>query len=189
MNARKSATFFIFLALALLLVTACGGNQSAPATAAVPPTQAAAQQGGFVPAKTSCDELNAQLSASIGRQGSITASVPFEDYVNSGKGTACQIAFSATGKDMADFTGLSKPAEDTLTREHWTDMPDYGAGGAGGYQTAYNRGNVLCFMFVEAEPADPALCPSDQPIATCWETLKPEQKIFNLTLNCAQPSE
>jgi hypothetical protein len=188
MNARKTTTIFIFLTLALL-VAACGGNQAAPATAAVPPTQAAAQEGGFVPASASCDELNALLSTSIGRQGSITASVPFEDYVNSGKGSACQIAFSAMGKDMEDFTGLSKPAEDTLTQEHWTNLPEYAAGGASGSQTAYNRGNVLCFMLVEAKPADPALCPSDQPLAVCFETLKPEQKIFNLMLSCAQPSE
>jgi hypothetical protein len=188
MNARKVTPVFVFLALALL-AAACGGNQGAPATAAIPPTQVAAQQDGFVPAVNSCKELNEQLSASVGIQGTAADSVPFEDYINSGKGTACQIAFSATGKDMENFTGLTKPAEDTLTREHWTNMPDYGAGGAGGYQTAYNRGNVLCFMLVEAKPVDPALCPSDQPIATCWETLKPEQKVFNLTLNCAQPSE
>ena len=143
----------------------------------------------YVPlASTECDALNATLSASVGKQGTIAASVPFEDYVNSKIGSACQISFSATGKDMENFTGLSKPVEDTLVNQGWQRDERYGAAGAGGYQLAYAKGNVLCLFSVEAKPLDRAVCPANQPISVCWETLPPEQKIFNVTLTCAQPS-
>ncbi|MCJ7432503.1 MAG: hypothetical protein MUO77_03355 [Anaerolineales bacterium] len=133
-----------------------------------------------------CSTLNAALSANTGVQGGVTPSIAFDDYVNSKSGSGCQINFVATGQTFSNFTGLSQPVEATLVSLGWQQDARYGAGGAGGYAIAYAKGKNLCLLVVESAPSDSSLCPGNEPFTVCWDRLAPEQKIFNLTLNCAQ---
>lgn len=154
-----------------------------PTAESVPSVNSGSQQD-YTPMNTDdCSTLNAALSASAGIQGEVTPSMAFNDYVNSKSGSGCQINFVATGQTFSNFTGLSQPVEATLVSLGWQQDARYGAGG---YATAYAKSKNLCLLVVESAPSDSSLCPGNEPFTVCWDRLTPEQKIFNLTLNCAQ---
>jgi hypothetical protein len=176
-------------------MTTCGPSFGVPAApdgnfaaiAGAPESCISGSQQDYMPISTGdCSALNTELSSATGVQGGINPSVTFTDYVNSKSGTGCLISFSATGQTFSNFTGLSNPAENTLKNLGWQADMNYGAAGAGGIGMGYVKGNNLCLLSARSAPSDRALCPENQPIASCWEKLAPEQKIFTLTLNCAQ---
>jgi hypothetical protein len=52
--------------------------------------------------------------------------------------------------------------------------------------SGYRKGKDLCLLNVRWAPAPGANCPQDQPISAC--NLRPEQRAYTITLNCAQPA-
>jgi hypothetical protein len=174
--------------------TTCGPSFGVPAApdgnfAAIAATSAnclSAQQDYTPLSAGDCSALNAAVSASTDVQGEIAPAVTFNDYVNSQNGTGCLISLVATGQTFQSLSGLSKPVEDTLTGLGWQQDTRYGASGAGSYAMAYSKGKDLCLMVVASKPSDSSLCPGNEPFTVCWDRLTPEQKTFNLTLNCAQ---
>jgi hypothetical protein len=133
-----------------------------------------------------CSALSAAVSASAGVQGEIIPSAAFNDYVNSKNGTGCEVSLVGTGQTFQSFTDLSRPVEDTLTSMGWQQDMRYGAAGAGSIAMAYSKGKNLCLMTAKSKPSDSSLCSGNEPFAVCWERLTPEQKMFSVTLNCAQ---
>jgi hypothetical protein len=116
-----------------------------------------------------------------------SASVPFDDYVNSKNGSACQISIVTTRNVVSNFSVLMTAAENTLKSQGWSQDPRYGAAGVGGYQIGYAKGKDLCYVMAFTKPVDPSLCPSNsgQPITVCWDSLPPEQMQVGVTLTCA----
>lgn len=152
-------------------------------TATLPPVAAK----GYQPLDpTSCEALNSALIGSLGISGSWEYPVPFTDYIKGESGSGCQVTFSTTGASVSNYMdGLYKPAQATLQGLGWVEDVNYGAGGPLGMSTGYRKDNVLCLLSAKGEPVDRALCPSDQPIGSCWEKLTPDQQILTLTLNCS----
>ncbi len=170
------------IAVIVALTQTADALQAPPATAA--PTQTPAS--GYLPLSAEeCAALNNALSSAAGYPGAIASPVPFEDFQTGQTGNGCQIRFQTSGLDMENFEPLVNPVASALLAAGWTEDLAYGAGGAGGYGTAFRKDSTLCLTLVESKPSDPALCPADQPMAVCWANLLPQQKTFNLTLNCA----
>lgn len=200
MSAKRTMSVLVLLLITLsVFLSSCASDQAQEIavivaltqTAAalqqqpVPETQLPAAQGYAPLSEQECSALNDALSVRIGFSGQVTSPVPFEDFVKGEAGSGCQIFFSATGVNYPNSTGLADPATAVLQETGWVEDMAYGAGGAGGYATAFRKDATLCTMIVAAEPADRSLCPADQPIASCWENLAPEQKLFSVTLNCS----
>jgi hypothetical protein len=198
---RKNAIFFI---LAGLIVLACGRTTTpaefatmdaqinialtqtfaavsrAEAETAVAATQAATP--GYHPISADeCTNLQNNLTANLGVTPDVLNPAPFTDYVNNLSGTSCQMTFSGDGNSVF-FEGSN-----VFLSDGWTDESEkYGAGGAGGIVTAYQKLGALCLYSVESGPADPSFCAPDVALVECMSGLAPEQIQRTVTVSCAR---
>jgi hypothetical protein len=150
------------------------------------PTAVSAQvypRGSFVPySSLECERLRSAFEEAIGAPV-VIETVPFNDRVSGGTGTACRIHGTGTGATYT-MPGPFNTLVSLVPTLGWTeDGINYGAGGPTGMSTGYHKGGALGLLSVGWHPSADANCPKDQPIGMC--ALTPEQKIFDVTFDVA----
>jgi hypothetical protein len=148
-----------------------------PSPTAVPTVSA----GGLKPLESAaCGDLAKAIGQALGVETSL-AEAPFQDYVTGQAGTGCQMAVAGAGWD---FAAVTKSLWAMLAAQGWQEDTMYDADGPTGAVRGFRQGGGLCLLTVEWKPSPDANCPSDKPISDCQ--LKPEQKLYSVSLNCAQ---
>lgn len=127
-----------------------------------------------------CTTLEAYISQSVGFTGEITSPVPFDDYVTEKNGDGCQIEYAHTRP-----TELSAQVEASLTSLGWQEDDRYGAGGIGGFSTAFRNSDMLCKYVSAVQAVDENACPFGDDYLRCMMSLPPEALLETTTLNCA----
>jgi len=130
-----------------------------------------------------CSDLSKTMVQTLGAAVT-TEEAPFQDYINGKAGTGCQMRATGTGLDFENFWSVAETLRETLGAQGWEADFMYAADGPTGTDNGFRRGNTLCLFSVGWEPSEDANCPQDQPISAC--ELAPEQKLYTITLNCAQ---
>jgi hypothetical protein len=187
------------LALAVLLLTECGGAPaeptieatpilpaatSTPATATAVPTATAEALSDLQPLSSAeCSDLADAMSQTLGIPGE-TAEAQFQDHVSQRMGTGCQTTITGTGLDFESVQVAVNALRRMIQAQGWYEDFRYGGGGPTGELTGFRQANKLCRLLVGWDPSEDANCPSDQPIYAC--ELSPEQKLYTISLNCVQ---
>jgi hypothetical protein len=161
-----------------------------PAATPLPPTPTAVPlptavltvpAGGFKPVdSTACGDLAKAMGQALGVKA-VVVEAPFQDYVTGQAGTGCHAAVAGSGWD---FVAVTKSLWAMLAAQGWQEDTMYAADGPTGTAGGFRQGDGLCLVTVEWKPSPDANCPSDKPISDCQ--LKPEQKLYSVSLNCAQ---
>ena len=156
-----------------------------PAPAEQPTEQPAPVEGNWRPLDPAeCGDL-ADAMAQILSADVTTRQAPFLDRANGTAGVGCQLLVTGTGQDfdMMAFDALSG----MLASKGWEEDIQYGGGGPTGLLGGFRKESGLCLLLVGWEPSEDANCPQDQPITAC--ELTPEQHLYTITLDCAEPIE
>jgi hypothetical protein len=109
----------------------------------------------------------------------------FQD-LNGVAGESCQLAIIATGVEFPNPVEAGQRIAKTLSDNGWTADPQYAADSPTGTIAGMRRENQLAVYHVEWFPGAAVTCPADQPIATCIESLTPDQLGYNITVDLAQ---
>ena len=133
---------------------------------------------------TECNDLADAMAQILGVDVT-TTEVPFLDRANGTDGVGCQLLVTGTGQDL-DLTAF-EALMGMLTSKGWSEDAQYGGGGPTGMLTGFHKESGLCLLLVGWEPSEDANCPEDQPIGMC--ELTPEQQLYAITLDCAEPTE
>ncbi len=189
------------LCLALIvtmLLAGCGRGSKDPTPTSMPPTitpvpPTATPMPTEMPTTGDLQPLSSEECATIanamgqnlGLTGE-TTTAPFEDPITQQTGTGCQTTFTANGQMFETINDLDSPARAALEDLGWQKDDQYGGAGAGGLLYGFRKDNGLCHLIIASRPSDDALCADDEPFATCWERLAPEQRIFEVIVNCVQ---
>ncbi len=202
----------LILVIIIELLAACGTNEATPefddaaistsvaatqaaaaaetAAAGVVEDMGAAVEGDLQPLDSpDCDALADALSGAL--------AVPVEQsevaVEQDGKsGAGCQIIAVGSGVDFIDMPSVDAAMRSLLELRGWeedTTAPSclgIGGFGPGATVSCYVREAARCALFVHIDPADPALCPDDEPIAVCFSELDPVQIIYTIDLVCAR---
>ena len=202
------AVFVLIITLPILFLTGCGSTPTptpvptdtpepprptptaAPTNTSVPESrpEPATEQGtsAFAPlASADCETLASDLEKALGVKPATSESA-FTDYIGGQNGTGCQAVATGTGADFGELPAVASKLQKMLEDQGWTYDMQYQADGPSGTGMGFHKEAGLCLLTVNWEPSADANCPDDQPLATC--KLKPEQKLFTIVLNCAQPS-
>ena len=152
------------------------GAQAAPGAA-----------GGYTPiADAQCTEVQNQLTQALGIDVSrSTAPAAFQD-LSGGTGQSCQLVISATGAQFPNMVDAGQRIAGALTPNGWTLDPQYTADSPTGTMHGLRRNNQLAVYNVQWSPAAGVTCPADQPIATCAQSLTPDQMTYTITVDLAQ---
>jgi hypothetical protein len=165
----------INIALTQTFVAASSGETET----AVAATQAATP--GYRPITADeCANLQNSLTSNLGVAPAVLNPAPFTDYVNNMSGTGCQMVFRGDGNSTF-FEGSS-----VFLSDGWTEKIQYGAGGASGVATAYEKLGALCLYSTQTAPADPGFCAADMLLPECMAGLTAEQKLLTVTVSCAR---
>jgi hypothetical protein len=111
---------------------------------------------------------------------------PFEDHITQQMGTGCQMTFTANGQMFENIGAIDGPARAALESLGWQVDERYGGAGAGGLLYGFRKDDKLCRLVIGSRPSDEDLCADDEPFFTCWERLTPEQRIFEVIVNCVR---
>lgn len=110
--------------------------------------------------------------------------VPFQDFINQGRGTSCQLTVTGNGRKFKDVDQVLRKTSAMLTQQGWKNAPNYVADGPTGVARGFRKGNNLAVLNIEWEPSGDANCPKDQPISDC--ELSPEQQLYRITLDAVR---
>ncbi len=132
-----------------------------------------------------CATIAGAMGQNLGLTGE-TTTAPFEDPITQQTGTGCQVTFTANGQMFETIDDLDDPSRAALESLGWQKDDQYGGAGAGGLLYGYRKDDKLCRLIIGSRPSDEALCTDDEPFYTCWERLTPEQRIFEVIVNCVQ---
>jgi putative hemolysin len=186
----------VLSAMIAVLSVACATTPSTQVqTGAVTPTAATAI--GSAPAAApsasalqplssqTCAELAAAMSTTLGV--AVTQSqAPITDPATGQSGTSCQATATGTGEQFAAPDKVVHEIAGMLQSQGWQEDPKLAAGGATGFGEGFRKENAMCMAVAQWQPDASANCPKDKPITTCQVT--PKQKLYTVTLNCAQSS-
>ena len=152
------------------------GAQAAPGAA-----------GGYTPVDdAACTEVQNQLTQALGIDvGRSTAPAAFQD-LSGGTGQSCQLTIAATGAQFPNMVDAGQRIAGALTPNGWTLDPQYAADSPTGTIHGLRRNNQLAVYNVQWAPAAGVTCPADQPIATCAQSLTPDQMTYTITVDLAQ---
>jgi len=210
---KKMPQILLFVTLSSIFAASCGASnretdiavivaltqtaaalqqpQSAPQTEAATdaPTEVPAvvpPVSGYQPYDAvACTSLSDVIFANVGLTGSVLSPVPLDDYITGQNGSACQIAYAGTSATVPATVDLYASASSTLIAQGWVEDINYSAGGPTGLASAFRKDASLCLVSFERMPVDRALCNANEPIASCFAILSPEQITLNLTLTCS----
>ena len=148
---------------------------------------AAGAAGGYTPiADAECTEVQKELTQGLGVDVSRnTAPVAFQD-LSGGAGQSCQLIINATGAQFPNMVDAGQRIAGALTPNGWTLDPQYAADSPTGTLHGLRRNNQLAVYNVQWAPAAGITCPADQPIATCAQSLTPDQMTYTITVDLAQ---
>lgn len=160
-------------------------NECAPGNT-TPQTSPDAIEEDFTPLSSNeCDSLAESMQKALSVDVNVS-NAPFQDYITGKTGTGCHIIATGTGVNFPDFVAAEQGLRSMLGNAGWREDIQYSAGGPTGSASGYRSENRLCLLNVSWLASADTQC-SDKPIADC--DLKPEQKLFTITLHCAQESQ
>ncbi len=188
----------VLVLAAMVLPAGCGGTPPVPtATPTRPPmpepTATPTQlpqpptpepSGGLRPLEAAtCSGLADALEQALG-VAVTTVEASFEDYITGQTGTGCRMTADGTGLDFEGLDTVRGAVIEVFEAQGWQADIKYEAAGPTGEAGAHRKGDALCLWEAVWEPSEDANCPPDQPISAC--ELSPEQKLYTITVNCAQ---
>ncbi len=137
-----------------------------------------------------CSDLAGAMSQVLGVVTE-TSETFIENSWSEQTGTACQIIATGSGLDFEHIIMIEDNLKAVLRTWGWyeeTAAPiclGKGGWGPGASTSCFTQADQICEVFVYVEPVDHDLCPDDQPISVCFDTLAPEQLIYYRMLTCA----
>jgi hypothetical protein len=150
------------------------------------PTSAPAADMTFTPlSQDECSHIADILSMAFGVEFG-TAEVAFQDFLTGNTGMGCAIQANGDGSKFDNPGLVSMTVSQQLAPEGWATDVQYSADGPTGTVVGLTKGDKLCILDANWMPSEDADCAPDQPISEC--DLTPEQKLFTVTLTCAQRS-
>lgn len=135
-----------------------------------------------LPAAT-CNQLKQEMSRVLKVRATMKRST-FQDFINGGKGTSCQITVMGNGQQFKDVDYVLRKMSEMLTNQGWGNAPNYVADGPTGVARGFRNGSNLAVLNIEWEPSADANCPNDQPISDC--KLSPKQQLYRITLDAVR---
>lgn len=135
----------------------------------------------FPPA--ACNQLRQEMSRVLNVRVTMKQA-PFQDFMNQGRGTSCQLLVTGNGRNFKDVDNVLRKMNAMLTKQGWQNAPNYVADGPTGVARGFGKGNNLAVLNIEWEPSADANCPNDQPISDC--ELSPEQHLYRITLDAVR---
>ena len=118
-----------------------------------------------------------------------TGQALFTDHLTGTAGVGCKITAWGTWDVFPDQNTTSTAVMNALTANGWTEDPQYGAGGAGGFATGFTKNNNLCLYTQLIRELDPWVCDSfSGPIYNCWDAQDDSGMYLEINLNCAAPN-
>jgi len=131
-----------------------------------------------------CDGLASIFSGAFQTEMS-TTTAPFQDIVSGQTIDGCLSTLSVPGENITSLGDAISLTDSIMKTNGWEEDINYGAGGAGGIMNGYHQNDSICMVTTEFGPIDDTLCNSDEPFAVCMDRLSVDQKIYEVTLNCA----
>jgi hypothetical protein len=126
------------------------------------------------------------LGQTFGLTAVTTPDAFFVDPMGSTEGTGCRAALTGTEVLFTSPQAVVDKVGPTLQMMGWTPDPQYVVGSTIGAGQGYRKDSGLCLLVATWQPSPDANCPPDKGYDEC--SLKPEQKVYTVELNCAQPS-
>jgi hypothetical protein len=136
-------------------------------------------------ASEECSEIQRQLTQRFGIEFTQEDAAPFAD-LGGVTGESCQLHAQGTGVQFLSIPDAAQRAAQVLTENGWTADAQYAADSPTSTIGGLRRDNQLATVNVLWAPADGTICPADQPLAACAETLSPEQMNYTVTVHLAQ---
>jgi len=148
----------------------------------------APRTGRFQPLPASiCNQMQGEITQIV--KGKVTSTTaPFTDSISQGKGTGCQLAATATGRNFNSIPQLETALKGILTKQGWVADNKYAASGPEGTQLGFRKGNDLAILNLESALANGVNCQNNVPVATCYQRAKPEQILYRIKLKLARQS-
>ncbi len=131
-----------------------------------------------------CSDLADDVAQRLDVGVTMVAQAPFEDYITGQTGTGCRVTATGNGLDFENVGVIVDALQGMFQARGWQADVNYDGDGPTGTLGGYRQGDTLCLWMAGWEPSADADCPSDQPIDAC--ELSPEQKLYTITINCAQ---
>ena len=109
-------------------------------------------------------------------------------------GMGCQAIAIGSGEVFPDMMVVEEAMRGILGELGWTEDTSAptclgkGGWGPGASSSCFVQADAFCELFVHVDPADEVICPDDQPIFVCLESLDPGQVIYTVNLTCARDS-
>jgi hypothetical protein len=112
-----------------------------------------------------------------------TSQVPFQEMLYGKSGTSCQLKATGSGVNFPDYIATEQSLRSMLETAGWKEDIQYSGGGPNGSVSGYRLENRFCQLYVGWNASADAQC-TGKPITEC--NLTPEQKLYTITLDCAQ---
>jgi len=178
------------VAVIVALTQTAMAMEEAPEPVIAATAEPQSENSGWSPLMNDCNDIKAVMEPELQLMIS-NQEVPVETSWSGEIGTACQLTALANANDFNSIFEPSQTLKTMLSNLGWMETmhsPCLGQGGMGpGADTAcFINEKQACELFVTLAPVDQSLCPDDQPIGVCFDALAPEQKIFTISLTCAE---
>jgi hypothetical protein len=114
---------------------------------------------------------------------------PFENFIDGSAGESCRLSASASAADFADagsFIDVANAVIELFQSQGWGQDPQYAADSPTSTITGLRQENALAIVRVDLAPAPGFTCPQDEPIASCFEELTPDQEMITVTIDLAE---
>ncbi|MCJ7531049.1 MAG: DUF333 domain-containing protein [Anaerolineales bacterium] len=158
-------------------------NECAPGNAVQPTPIAGSATGDLTPLPAfMCSGLAESMKQTLGVYVT-TSQVPFQDIVYGKSGTSCQLKATGSGVNFPDYIATEQSLRSMLETAGWKEDIQYSGGGPNGSVSGYRLENRFCQLYVGWNASADAQC-TGKPITEC--NLTPEQKLYTITLDCAQ---
>jgi hypothetical protein len=133
----------------------------------------------------SCTALAGVLGQTFGLTAVTMPDALFVDPVGSTEGTGCKATITGTEVLFTSPQAVVEKMTSAIQAIGWTADPQYVVGSNIGAGQGYRKDNGLCLLVATWQPSPDANCPPDKGYDEC--NLGPEQRIYTVELNCAQP--
>jgi hypothetical protein len=138
-----------------------------------------------------CESLRTALEARLGV--AVTRDeqpAPFENLIDGSAGESCRLSTSASAAEFAEVGGFIEVANAVIEQfqsQGWGQDPQYAADSPTSTVTGLRQENALAMVRVDLSPAPGFACAQDEPIATCFEALTPDQELITVTIDLVTP--
>ncbi len=87
----------------------------------------------------------------------------------------CRVMVVGDADELPPFVEVAQALRTAMEAYGWVEDTQYQADGPTGTQTVYQKGEEMALVAAGVAPKDPSVCPSDQIIGECLDSLEPDE--------------